>query len=226
MHRARFLVRVTPHAGSERLECPATYTFVPLGSTQKRFDGMVAGQCVGGMVSAPFRSDGRAAVRFHILGSAIRKRWALRGDRDDGRAVRGLRRNRPRSWRSCKRIGAARAWLYAPANRAEAIAILARNGGITPEIAAQIAPAVLASPASYSGTGAFDVAGVQTVMDFCARPTRRPRKRSPPRKAFIDPSSLKPSLVPRTTGVRRQRAARRISHERDPRRLGAAVDPA
>ena len=32
----------------------------------------------------------------------------------------------------------------------------------------QVAPAVLASPASYSRTGAFDVAGVDTVLELRA----------------------------------------------------------
>lgn len=167
---------------------PGDYSFVSLGSTQKRFDGMVSGQCVGGVVSAPYDLMGAQQYGFHILGSALsvlghyqatvimaRRSW--------------LAAHRPAAVALVRGYRAARVWLYAPANRSEAIAILARNGGLTPDIAAQIAPAVLGSPASYSAAGAFDVAGVQTVMDLRAA-YATPKKAIAAAQAFIDTQFL------------------------------------
>lgn len=167
---------------------PGQYTFVPLGSTQKRFEGMVAGQCVGGVVSAPFDVIGERQYGFHVLGTAlqalghyqatvmmVRRSWAAAHRPAVVAFVRGYR--------------AARAWLYDPANRAEAMAILARNAGIDPQIIAQIAPAVLGSQASYSRDGSFDLAGVQAVMDLRAA-YAIPKKTLPGEQAFIDTSYL------------------------------------
>jgi ABC-type nitrate/sulfonate/bicarbonate transport system substrate-binding protein len=167
---------------------PGDYTFVSLGSTQKRFDGMVAGQCVGGVVSAPFDLMGAQQYGFHILGSALETLGHYQATVMMARRS-WLAAHRPAAVAFVRAYRAARAWLYAPANRAEAIAILARNGGITPEIAAQIAPAVLASQASYSRDGAFDVAGVQTVMDLRAA-YASPKKTIASAQAFIDPQFL------------------------------------
>ena len=49
---------------------PGEYSFVALGSTQKRFDGMVAGQAVGGMVASPFDLIGAQKYGFRVLGNA------------------------------------------------------------------------------------------------------------------------------------------------------------
>jgi ABC-type nitrate/sulfonate/bicarbonate transport system substrate-binding protein len=167
---------------------PGDYTFVSLGSTQKRFDGMVSGQCVGGVVSAPFDLMGAQQYGFHILGSAIETLGHYEATVMMARRS-WIAAHRPAIVAFVQAYRAARAWLYAPANRAEAIAILARNGGITPEIAAQIAPGVLASAASYSPSGAFDVAGVQTVMDLRAA-YASPKKTIASAQAFIDPQFL------------------------------------
>src|SRR5271154_6252505 len=69
---------------------PDEYTLVSLGSTQKRFDGMVAGQCVGGVIGSPYDIIGSQKYGFHVLGSALdvlghyqagvmmaRRSWAL-----------------------------------------------------------------------------------------------------------------------------------------------------
>lgn len=167
---------------------PGDYTFVSLGSTQKRFEGMVAGACVGGVVSAPFDLIGTQQYGFHILGSALdvlghyeatvmmaRRAW--------------LAAHRPAVTAFVRGYRAARAWLYDPVNRSEAIGILARDGGLAPEIVAQIAPAVLAAPSSYSRDGAFDMAGVQTVMDLRAA-YATPKKAIASAQAFIDTQYL------------------------------------
>jgi ABC-type nitrate/sulfonate/bicarbonate transport system substrate-binding protein len=146
---------------------PGDYSFVALGSTQKRFDGIASGQCVGGVVGAPFDVLGQQKYGLHVFGSAIdvlghyqatvimaRRSWA--------------RTHKPAIAAFVRAYRAAVAWLYDPANRTEATAILARNTDLPADIVTQAATATLASPASYSRTGAFDVAGVNTVMELRA----------------------------------------------------------
>jgi ABC-type nitrate/sulfonate/bicarbonate transport system substrate-binding protein len=160
---------------------PDEYSFVSLGSTQKRFDGMVAGQCVGGVIGSPYDIIGEQKYGFHVLGSAIdvlghyqagvviaRRSYAATHGAVLSAFARGYRE--------------ATAWMYAPANRAEALAILARNAGLPPEIVAKVGPATLAA-GDYSRDGAFDVAGVNTVMELRAA-------YATPKKAIADPKTF------------------------------------
>jgi ABC-type nitrate/sulfonate/bicarbonate transport system substrate-binding protein len=167
---------------------PGEYSFVALGSTQKRFDGIASGQCIGGVVGAPFDLLGQQSYGLHVFGSAIdvlghyqatvimvRRSWA--------------QANRPAIVAFVRAYRAAVAWLYDPANRTEAMAILARNTDLPAAIIAQIAPLTLASPASYSKTGAFDIAGVETVMALRAA-YAVPAKPQAVASAYIDTSYL------------------------------------
>jgi ABC-type nitrate/sulfonate/bicarbonate transport system substrate-binding protein len=160
---------------------PDQYSFVSLGSTQKRFDGMVAGQCVGGVIGSPYDIIGAQKYGFHVLGSALdvlghyqatvmmaRRSYAAAHGPILSAFVKGYRD--------------AVAWMYTPANRTEAMAILARNTDLPPEIIAQVGPATLAS-ASYTRDGAFDVAGVNTVMELRAAYVT-------PKKAIADPKTF------------------------------------
>jgi ABC-type nitrate/sulfonate/bicarbonate transport system substrate-binding protein len=162
---------------------PDEYSFVSLGSTQKRFDGMVAGQCVGGVIGSPYDVIGAQKYGFRVLGSAIdalghyqatvmmaRRSYAVTHGPVLTAFVRGYRD--------------ATAWMYAPANRTEAMAILGRNTDLPPEIVAQVGPAVLAS-SNFTRDGAFDVAGVNTVMELRAA-YATPKKAIADSKTFID----------------------------------------
>ena len=160
---------------------PGEYSFVSLGSTQKRFDGMVAGQCVGGVIGSPYDIIGTQKYGFHVLGSAIdvlghyqatvmmaRRSYAATHGPVLTAFVRGYRD--------------ATAWMYASANRAEAMAILARNVDLPSDIIAQVGPAVLAST-FFTRDGAFDVAGVNTVMELRGA-------YATPKKAIADPKTF------------------------------------
>lgn len=154
---------------------PGDYSLVPLGSTQKRFDGMVAGTCAGGVVGAPFDLLGQQKYGFHVLGVAndtighyqatvimVRRSWAAKNNAAILPFVKAYR--------------AAADWLYDPANTEEAIAILARSADLPLELVAHVAGTVLGSPASFSRTGAFDVAGINAVLDLRAAyvPAQKP----------------------------------------------------
>ena len=144
---------------------PGEYSLVPLGSTQKRFDGMVAGQAVGGVVGAPFDVLGAQKYGFHVLGVAsevlghyqatvmmARRSWAAT--------------HRPAILAMIKAYRSAAAWLYDPKNRVEAVAILAKNTDLPLDLLTQIAPGVLATKEPYTLDGKFDVAGVATVVEL------------------------------------------------------------
>jgi ABC-type nitrate/sulfonate/bicarbonate transport system substrate-binding protein len=167
---------------------PGDYTFVSLGSTQQRFNAIASGQCIGGMVGAPFDTLGAQTYGFHVFARALdvlgtyqatvmmaRRPWATANAPALRAVVRAYR--------------AATAWLYDPAHRSEAQAILARNTDFAPALIAQVAPAVLGSATSYSRTGRIDAAGAATVMELRARyalPNRAPGDPA----AFIDTRAL------------------------------------
>jgi ABC-type nitrate/sulfonate/bicarbonate transport system substrate-binding protein len=144
---------------------PGEYTLVPLGSTQKRFDGMVAGQAVGGVVGAPFDVLGQQKYGFHVLGVALETLGHYQATVLMARRS-WMTTHRPAIAAIVKAYRDATTWLYDPANRTEAVAILGKNTDLPPELLAQIAPGVLGSAESYSRTGAFDVAGVNTVVEL------------------------------------------------------------
>jgi ABC-type nitrate/sulfonate/bicarbonate transport system substrate-binding protein len=167
---------------------PGEYSFVAVGSTQHRFDAMVAGQAVAGVVSAPYDLLGQQKYGFHVLSSVIevlghyeatavmvRRSWAAT--------------HRPAIVAFVRAYRDAVAWLYDPANRTEAMAILARNADLPPDLVAQVAPVILGSPTSYTRDGKFDVAGVKTVLELRAA-YATPKKELGAASKYIDQSYL------------------------------------
>lgn len=167
---------------------PGEYSFVALGSTQKRFDAMVSGQCFAGVVGTPYDLLGAQKYGFRILGSAVD---VLGHYQANALAAR-------RSWAATNRLAitavvaayrASVAWLYDPSNRAEAVAILARNTDLAPDLVAQIAPAIFASPTSFTRDGTFDAAGLKTTLELRTAYTTLPHPIGPASK-YIDTSYL------------------------------------
>ena len=167
---------------------PGDYSLVAVGSTQKRFDAMVAGQAVAGVVATPFDLLGQQKYGFRVLGAALdtlghyqanafmtRRSWAAT--------------HRPALIAFVRAYRDAAAWLYEPANRTEAAAILVRNADLPPDLVAQIAPLILGSAASYSRDGKFDVAGVGTVLELRGAYTKPPGPLGDAAK-YIDQSYL------------------------------------
>jgi ABC-type nitrate/sulfonate/bicarbonate transport system substrate-binding protein len=167
---------------------PGEYSLVPLGSTQKRFDGMVAGRCIGGMVGAPFDLLGQQKYGFHVLGTATETLGHYQATVVMARRS-WMATHKPTVAAFVKAYREAIVWLYDPANRTEAMAILARNAEFAPELVAQVTPGVLGSAASFSRTGAFDVAGVNTVVELRSSYIT-PKKTFGDVAKYIDPSFL------------------------------------
>jgi ABC-type nitrate/sulfonate/bicarbonate transport system substrate-binding protein len=167
---------------------PGEYSFIAVGSTQKRFEAMVAGRAVAAVVSAPYDLLGQQKYSFRVLSSAIdvlghyeattvmaRRSW--------------LATHRPQALAFVKAYRQAVAWLYDPANRTEALAILAHNTDMAPDIIAQVGPTILASPTSYTRDGKFDIEGVKTVLELRSAYATPKKELGPPSK-YIDESYL------------------------------------
>lgn len=181
------LRRILQHYGLQ----PSDYTLLAVGATQKRFDAMMAGECVGGMVAAPFDLIGTQQYGFRSLSTAIE---AL------GHYEANVMMAR-RSWIDAHQsavtafVGGYRTamnWLYDNRNRSEAIDVLVRYAGLPGQVVTQVAPGILNSPASYSRDGRFDAAGVKTVIDLRAS-YGTPPKAVPDAPAFIDARFTGPS---------------------------------
>ncbi|HEY5348728.1 MAG TPA: ABC transporter substrate-binding protein, partial [Candidatus Lustribacter sp.] len=171
---------------------PGQYSFVAVGSTQRRFDAMVAGKAAGGVVSTPFDLLGQQKYGFHVLSSAIetlghyqataimvRRSWAAA--------------HRPAIVAFVRAYRQAVAWLYDPVNRTEAAAILVRNAGLPAELVTQIAPAILGSATSYARDGRFDLAGVNMVLELRSA-YATPKKELGAATKYIDQSTCEGRL--------------------------------
>jgi ABC-type nitrate/sulfonate/bicarbonate transport system substrate-binding protein len=166
---------------------PGEYSLDPLGATQRRFDAIAAGQCVGAVVSTPFDLLGQQKYGFHVLASALetlghyeatiimaRRSWAAA--------------HRPALSAFVRAYRDAVTWLYDPANRTEAMAILVRAADLPADVVAQVTPAILGSP-YFTRDGAFDIAGIQTVLELRAAYATPKKALGPPAK-YIDTSYL------------------------------------
>jgi len=139
------------------------YTLVPVGATQQRFDAMVAGTAVAAVVTTPFEVLGQEQYGFRLLGSAIDVLKHYQA------GVFGARR----SWAATHRDAIARyirayrtgaRWLLEPANRDEAVAILAREAKLAQPLALKAAGLMLSTGSGFSRDGSFDLAGIETVL--------------------------------------------------------------
>ena len=141
------------------------YTLVKAGGFQQRFDGLVAGAQAGTLSVPPFTFLA-AAKGFNDLGTAISVLGHYQG------VVAAVRRTWAPSHRD-ELIGYIRAyiaavtWLYDPANRAEAEAILGKHlPGATAAIAARSYAVFLDPRTGFDRNAAIDVAGVRTVLEI------------------------------------------------------------
>jgi ABC-type nitrate/sulfonate/bicarbonate transport system substrate-binding protein len=133
------------------------YELVPEGATGQRFESMTRGDTVAAILGPPWDAKAREAgfVRFgdhrEVLPDypggvwAVRRSWA-KEYRDE--LVAFLR-----SW-----LAGAR-WALEPANREEAVRLIATDQGLSPQAAA-------ARLTDLSADGALNLAGLQSVLDL------------------------------------------------------------
>jgi ABC-type nitrate/sulfonate/bicarbonate transport system substrate-binding protein len=139
------------------------YTLVPAGGTLERFQKLTTtNEFAATMLTVPFDLQAQAKG-FTNLGNAA----------DVIGHYQGIVSAARRGWLSAHEAVAegyirgtldALTWLYDPANRAEAVAVLADNMKITPELAARLYPVLIDRANGLEATGAIDAQGVATVL--------------------------------------------------------------
>ncbi|HEU5323222.1 MAG TPA: ABC transporter substrate-binding protein, partial [Methylomirabilota bacterium] len=156
------------------------YSLVRAGGVLQRWEALRERKHAGTMLITPFEILAEAAG-FRRLGNAVdvlgryqglvgaaRRAWA----RDNaGRLVGFIRAYR-----------GGLAWLYDPANRAAALALLVRNvRGMTPELAEKTYAVLLAPAGGFEPAAALDLEGARTVLRLRSEYGR-------PRKELTDPA--------------------------------------
>lgn len=142
---------------------PADYTLDPVGNTGARFARMQRGtDCVAALITPPTDIAARGLgfklldVATDVLGpyqagvQVARRSWLAADGPVAVRYVRAVRQ--------------ATAWLYDPANRADAAALLAERSKIAVAGATALMPTLLDPKYGIERSGAIDPAGVKTVL--------------------------------------------------------------
>jgi len=156
------------------------YTVVRAGGVLQRFQALMKKEHAATLLLSPFEVPAQAAG-FHKLGDATAVLGAYQG------LVGGARK----SWADAHRtevVGYIRAfseavdWLYDPANKAEAIAILRKNLPTVDEKAAEASYRILLSPTDgFQKKARIDLEGVRTVLGLRS-------KYALPKKTLTDPA--------------------------------------
>jgi len=156
------------------------YTVVRAGGVLQRFQALMKKEHAATLLLSPFEVPAQAAG-FHKLGDATAVLGAYQG------LVGGARK----SWADANRdavVGYIRAfsqavdWLYDPANKAEALAILRKNLPNVDEKGAEASYRILLSPAEgFQKKARIDLEGVRTVL-------RLRSKYAQPQKTLTDPA--------------------------------------
>lgn len=156
------------------------YSLVRAGGVLQRWEALREKKHAGTMLITPFEILAES-MGFHRLGNAV----------DVLGRYQGLVGATRRSWareHSKEVIGYIRAyragltWLYDPANRSEALALLTKNvRGMAPELAAKTYDVLLAPTAGFDKNAAFDAEGARTVLKLRS-------EYGQPKKELTDPA--------------------------------------
>ena len=142
---------------------PGEYDLVPVGNTGARLARMKQGtDCVGGLLAPPADVAARAAgfklldlatdvIGAYQAGVLVARRSWLAGNSEV--AVRFIRA-----------VRGALAWIYTPANRSEAAALLAERTKIALPAAAALLPTLVDPKVGFDRNGAFSSDGIRNVL--------------------------------------------------------------
>jgi ABC-type nitrate/sulfonate/bicarbonate transport system substrate-binding protein len=156
------------------------YALVRAGGVLQRWEALREKKHAGTMLITPFEVMAEAAG-FHRLGNAVDVLGRYQGL--VGAARRSWARDNPdRLVGYIRAYRAALAWLYDPANRAEALQILQKSvRGMTPELAGKTHEVLLAPVGGFEKGAALDLEGVRTVLKLRS-------EYGQPRKELTDPT--------------------------------------
>ena len=174
---------------------PDEYSLVRAGGVLQRWDALREKKHAGTMLITPFEVLAEAAG-FRRLGNAADALGRYQGL--VGAARRSWARENP-----AKLVGYIRAyraglaWLYDPANRAEALQILQKNvRGMTPELAGKTYDVLLAPVGGFDRAAALDVEGARTVLKLRSE-YGRPQKELTDPARYVDLSYYEQAARPR-----------------------------
>ncbi len=170
------LRKLLEHGGLKEGE----YFLVRAGGVLQRWEALKEKKHAGTLLITPFEIIAES-MGFRRLANAVEALGRYQG------LVGATRRSWARA-NADKLVGYIRAyraglaWLYDPANRAEALQILEKNvRGMTPELAAKTYDVLLAPSGGFDRRGALDVEGIRTVLKLRSEHGR-------PQKELSDPA--------------------------------------
>jgi ABC-type nitrate/sulfonate/bicarbonate transport system substrate-binding protein len=159
--------------------------WVPFGGTRERLNALREKKAAAAMISEPFTTQARQEG-FSILGEAVsslgpyqanvqiaNRPWA----RENEKAVVGY----------IRAMLAAIDWIYDPANKAEAIKILATNAKISEAAAAPSIEGVTRGQAAIARKGEINMEGLRNVIALREKYGQPQKKMSAPEK-YYDPT--------------------------------------
>ena len=140
---------------------PNEYQLVPVGGGAVRYKALAAGEIDGTIINSPFELLAEAAGLTN-LGSAIGALGHYQGV--SCASTRGwAAKNSDALQGYIRAYVKAMDWLYDPANKSDAIALLAENAKMAPAVAAK-SYGVFIDQHGYNAKAAIDPAGLQTVL--------------------------------------------------------------
>jgi ABC-type nitrate/sulfonate/bicarbonate transport system substrate-binding protein len=161
---------------------PADYKFVAVGGTRERLESLKSGAMSAGMISEPFTTQAKNAG-FTFIGEAVssvgryqatvqiaNRWWAKENEKAAVGYVRAMI--------------TATDWIYDPANKAEAVKILAAAVKIPEAAAAPSINGLTQGQAALSPKGALDVEGLKTVIDLREQYGEPKKKMGAPEKYY------------------------------------------
>ena len=170
---------------------PGDYRIESVGGVLQRFEALLERKQAGALFNSPFESLLQARG-YNLLDTAISVLGSYQGQVVAGRR-RWAAANRGALQGFLRALRRALAWLYDPANRAEAYAIHDANlPGSAPDSAA-VAYATLFHPRhGFPASGELDVAGLSKVIELRARYGSPPKRLGGPLD-YYDPIYLENS---------------------------------
>lgn len=165
------------------------YDFVTSGSISDRLTALQVGAIQGTLIGPPFDTQARQQG-YNIVADTtnLRAQWTLAALRQGF-----IDEQRPASIGFLRALGRGARWLYDPANRDEAIAILTERLNQTADLSAANYDQLVTQLQVYTRDGSPDLQGVQTVLEMMVDEGQLPNP-PPPVTRYYDDSLLRAAL--------------------------------
>lgn len=163
---------------------PGDYRFVRFGGTRERLQALRDNKAAAALMTEPFTTQARAEG-YAFLGEGVASVGAYQANvqianrawaNENQKAVVGY----------IRAMLAAIDWIYDPANKAEAVQILARHANISQQAATPSVEGLTSGQSAISRRGEIDVEGVRNVI-MLREKYGEPARRMGPVEKYCDP---------------------------------------